>query len=216
MPQYHYMIIESIYLIIGLLSIINTVKTWKDNRNRILIAISIYIGAILVRSILDVFIYLFDINLDFLIVGYVSIGQIIGNILFLIQLNFVFFLKKLTKLYTLPFIIAFYLIVGRILVNSSLPFIIYAMIFGYGSAYILIRDGKSKRIGFAVGMGLFFLFWGLSQTIQLDVFFISSRLIAIITLFLGTIGFYEKYVFPDQEEERKVMATWIAKIVVKE
>ncbi|MFX0024125.1 MAG: hypothetical protein ACFE9S_17490, partial [Candidatus Hermodarchaeota archaeon] len=168
------------------------------------------------KSIIDILFYLLDLNLDIVVIGYVTIGQMIGNILFIIQLEFIFFLKKLTKYYTLPFVIAFYLIAGRILVNSSIPFILYAMLVGYGSAYLLIRDGKKKQNGLAAGMGSFFLFWALGQTIPLDIFFIFCRLIAMIMFFLGTKGFYEKYVFPDLEEEQKIMGTWISKFVVKE
>jgi hypothetical protein len=216
MPQFLYIIVESLYFILGLFSIITTLKTWRDNKNRILLAISVYIGAILLKSIIDILFYLLDLNLDIEVIGFVTIGQIIGNILFIVQLEFIFFLKKLTKYYTLPFIIAFYLIAGRIIVNSSIPFISYAMIVGYGSAYILIRDGKKKQNGLAVGMGLFFLFWALGQTIPLEVFFIFCRLSAMIMLFLGTRNFYEKYVFPDLEEEQKIMGSWITKFVVKE
>jgi len=216
MPEFHYVIIESLYFIFGLLSIINTSKIWRDNKNRILLAISIYICALLIRSILDIYIYLLDLNIDVAFIGYVTIGQIIGNILFVIQLEFIFYLKKLTKLYTLPFIIAFYIIAGRILIDSPMPFITYAMIVGYGSAYLLIKDGKKKQNGLAVGMGLFFLIWALGQTIPFDRLFIFCRLIGMIFLFLGTKGFYEKYVFLDQEEEQKIMGTWISKLVVKD
>ncbi|MFX1277994.1 MAG: hypothetical protein ACFFA3_01160 [Promethearchaeota archaeon] len=216
MPQFLYMIIEGMYFIFGLLSIKITLNTWKDNKNRILIAISVYMIAVLMKSVIDMLFYLLDLNLDVEIIGYVTIGQIIGNILFVIQLEFIFFLKKLTKLYTLPFIIAFYLIAGRIQVNSALPFIIYAMLVGYGSAYLLIKDGKRKLNGQAVGMGLFFLLWALGQTVPIEVFFIFCRLFAMILLFLGTKGFYEKYIFPDLEEEKKIMGAWIAKFVIKD
>jgi len=210
------MIIEGLYFIFGTLSINIILNAWKDNKNRILIAISIYMIAVLMKSIIDMLFYLLDLNLDVEIIGYVTIGQIIGNILFVIQLEFMFFLKKLIKLYTLPFIIAFYLITGRILVNSPLPFIIYAMLVGYGSAYLLIKDGKRKLNGLAVGMGLFFLLWALGQTIPVEVFFLFCRLFAMIMLFLGTKGFYEKYIFPDLEEEKKIMGVWIAKFVIKD
>ncbi|MFW9829244.1 MAG: hypothetical protein ACFFEY_16840 [Candidatus Thorarchaeota archaeon] len=102
------------------------------------------------------------------------------------------------------------------LVDSPIPFISYAMLVSYGSAYYLIKDGKTMRNGLAIGMGLFFLFWGMGQSIPLEVLFLYFRLIAMIFLFLGTRGFYEKYVFPDQEEEQKIMGSWIAKFVVKD
>jgi len=99
-----------------------------------------------------------------------------------------------------------------------MPFIIYAMIVGYGSAYILIRDGKKRQNGLAIGMGLFFLLWGLGQTIapRTPIIFSGFRLAAMIALFAGTRGFYEKYVWPDTIKEEKIMNTWITKLVVKE
>ena len=218
MAEWTYLVIESVYFILGILSMRNTLRDWKENKNRILIAISAYIAAVLLRSIVDIITYVSDLNLDGVLFGYITIGILIGNILFIIQLEFMFFLKKLNKLYTLPIIISFYIIFGRALVNSSMPFILYAMIVSYGSAYILIRDGKRRHNGLAVGMGLFFLIWGLGQTIgpSTPIIFISFRTVAMLTLFAGTKGFYERYIWPDSKKEEKIMNTWITKLVMKE
>ncbi|MHA1375219.1 MAG: hypothetical protein ACTSR7_13110, partial [Promethearchaeota archaeon] len=156
MPQFLYLGFEVVYFLLGILSMINTLRSWRENKNRILIAISIYVGSVLMRSILDMVTYSADLNLDFIIAGTLTFGQVIGNVLFIIQVEFVLYLKKQTKFYTVPFIISFYLIVGRILVDSAIPFIIYAMIVSYGSAFNLIKDGRKKRNGLAIGMGLFF------------------------------------------------------------
>ena len=216
MPQYPFLVLEASYFILGVLALKNILKNWRENKNRALLAISVYMVAILARSLLDVLIYFFDLNLDLPVIGYLLLGTIIGNVLFIIQLEFMFYLQKLTKLYTLPPIIAFYLMAGRAIIDSSVPFIIYAMIVGYGSAFFLIKEGRQKRNGLAVGMGLFFLFWAIGQTIPVETFFVASRLIAMISLYLGTRGFYEKYVFPDMQQEEKIISTWISKIVVKE
>lgn len=216
MPQFPFLTFEVIYFIIGLLAVINTLKRWKENKNRILVAISVYVIAILMRSLLDIFIYAADFELDFIVAGYVTFGQIIGNFLFIVQVEFVLYLKKFTKLYTIPFIIAFYIIMGRILVDSIIPFIIWAMIVSYASAYNLIKDGRKKRNGLAVGMGFFFLLYGIGATLNIEVLFVAIRTVAMITLYLGTIGFYEKYVWPDQKVEEKILTTWISKLVIKE
>jgi len=186
------------------------------NKNRILMAASIYVAAILVRSVIDIAIYSFDLDIDIKIAGGLSIGMILGFILFTIQLEFMFYLKDLPKLYILPLISSFYLALGRVLVDTSMPFIIYAMIVSYGSAYFLIKDGRKSRNGLAIGMGLFFFIWGLGQLFQIEVVFISFRIVAMVALLLGTRGFYEKYVFVNIEEEQRIMGTWIAKLVVKE
>ena len=216
MPELGFLIIEIAYFVLGVISVITMVKHWKMNSNRMLIAISIYIIAVLFRSIIDIAIYSFDLNIDINVAGGLTIGMIMGFILFTIQLEFLFYLKDLPKLYTLPLIISLYLAIGRTLVDTTMPFIIYAMIVSYGSAFYLIKDGRKSRNGLAIGMGLFFLFWGLGSTFQIEALFVALRFTAMVALLLGTRGFYEKYVFINVEEEQKIMGTWIAKLVVKE
>ncbi|NVM18450.1 MAG: hypothetical protein HWN80_12100 [Candidatus Lokiarchaeota archaeon] len=216
MAEYGFLIVEIVYFALGIMTILKTLKDWKVNKNRMLIAISVYITAILVRSLIDIGVFAFGFDVDINIVGGLDVGMTMGFILFTIQLEFMFYLMDLPKLYTLPVIITFYLMIGRILVDVSMPFIIYAMITGYGSAFFLIRDGRKSRNGLAIGMGLFFLFWDLGSTFQIEILFVFLRLLAMIALFLGTKGFYEKYVFVNVEEEQKIMGTWIAKLVVKE
>jgi hypothetical protein len=216
MPEIGFLIGEIAYFIMGVISVVTMIKHWKMNSNRMLVAVSIYICAVLVRSIIDVAIYAFDLNIDVLVAGGLTIGMILGFILFTIQLEFLLYLKDLPKLYTLPLVSSFYLALGRTLVDTSMPFIIYAMIVSYGSAYFLIKDGRKSRNGLAIGMGLFFLIYGLGQMFQFEFIFVTTRIVAMIALLLGSRGFYEKYVFVNVEEEQKIMGTWIAKLVVKE
>ncbi len=216
MANFSLLIIEIIYFTMGLMTILTTLKHWKTNKNRMLIAVAIYISAVLVRSVIDVAVYALEFDIDVKVAGGLTIGMIMGFILFTIQLEFMFYLMNLPKLYTLPIIVSTYLIMGRILVDSSMPFIIYAMVTSYGSAFFLIKDGRKSRNGLAIGMGLFFFIWGLGQLFQIEIVFISFRLVAMLALLLGTRGFYEKYVFVNIEEEQKIMGTWIAKLVVKE
>ena len=216
MAEIALLVMELVYFIMGAMAIFTTLKHWKVNKNRMLMAATIYISAVLVRSIIDIAIYSFDLDIDIQVAGGLTIGMILGFILFTIQLEFMFYLKDLPKLFTLPLITSFYLAIGRVLIDSATPFIVYAMIVSYGSAYFLIQDGRKSRNGLAIGMGLFFLIWGIGQLFQIEVVFISFRIVAMLALFLGTRGFYEKYVFVNVEEEQKIMGTWIAKLVVKE
>ncbi|MHA2288997.1 MAG: hypothetical protein ACXABG_09430 [Promethearchaeota archaeon] len=216
MAEFGFLVIEIVYFVMGILTILTTLRHWRANKNRMLIAVSIYIAAVLVRSIIDMAVYAFNFDIDVQLAGGLTIGMIMGFTLFTIQLEFMFYLMDLPKLYTLPVIVSTYLLVGRILVDSSMPFIIYAMITSYGSAFFLIKDGRKGRNGLAIGMGLFFLIWGLGSTFQVETLFVILRLVAMIALLLGARGFYEKYVFVNVEEEQKIMGTWIAKLVVKE
>ena len=215
MPQYDLLVFEIILFTFGVLALSNIITNWKQNKNRILIAISIYLISVLLRSIIDMVIYLLDINLDVKFIGYLPIGQILANLLLVIQLEFMFYLKKLTKFYSFPPVMAFYILVGRVLVDSGFVFIIYITIATFGSAYFLIKDGRSKRNGLAVGMGLFFIMWGVGQMIPIPMVLEVFKVTGMIAMYLGTRGFYERYIFVNVQEEEKIISTWISKLVVK-
>jgi hypothetical protein len=216
MPQYDLLVFEIMLFTFGVLALSNIIKNWKQNKNRILIAISIYLISVLLRSTIDVVIYLFDINLDVKVIGYLTFGLILANLLLAIQLEFMFYLKKLTKFYSFPPIMAFYILAGRVLVDSGIVFIIYITIATFFSAYFLIKDGRNKRNGLAVGMGLFFIMWGVGQMIPIPIALEIFKIIGMIAMYLGTRGFYERYIFVNVQEEEKIISTWISKLVVKD
>ena len=216
MAQYELVIFELIVSTIGILALSNVIKNWRQNKNRILIAISIYLISVLMRSIIDVVIYLFDINLDVKFIGYLSFGLILANLLLVIQLEFMLYLKKLTKFYSFPPVMAFYILAGRILIDSGVFFIVYITIATFCSAYFLIKDGRNKHNGLAVGMGLFFIMWGVGQMTPIPMVLAIFKVIGMIAMYLGTRGFYERYVFVNVQEEEKIISTWISKLVVKD
>ncbi|NVM46931.1 MAG: hypothetical protein HWN79_18650, partial [Candidatus Lokiarchaeota archaeon] len=69
MPEVGFLIVEITYFILGVISVIPMIKHWKMNSNRMLIAVSIYIIAVLLRSIIDIAIYSFDLDIDILVAG---------------------------------------------------------------------------------------------------------------------------------------------------
>ncbi len=216
MPDLQYSIFEGLIILFGVLSLIPVFRNWKESKNRMYIAIFVYNIGVIGYSFINVLTYILEIDTNVYLVGGLRFGYILGYILFTIQFEFMLYLRGLTKLYTLPFILSFYLMIGNILNTSVMPFIIYAVIVSYTPAYFLLRDGKKKRNGLAFGMGLFFLTWGIGQIIPVEIVMEIFRVIAIFMFFLGTRGFYEKYIFVNQEEEQKIMGTWISKFVVKE
>ena len=216
MVQLDLLIPELMILALGIVALVPTIRKWKDSKNRMYMAVIVYTSAVIGFAFFQAMAGLLDFDTNIKLMGALRIGFILGYTLFLIQFEFILYLRAYVKFYSLPFIITFYLIAGNLLIDSSMSFIIYAMILSYTPAYILLRDGKRNRNGLAIGMGLFFLIWGLGQTIPIILITGILKVIATITLLLGTRGFYEKYVFLDQEEEQKIMGTWIAKFVVKD
>ncbi|MFX0175150.1 MAG: hypothetical protein ACFE85_02850 [Candidatus Hodarchaeota archaeon] len=216
MAQLELVIPEIMIVALGIVALIPNIKKWKDSKNRMYMAVIVYTVAVISHAFFETIAGLLDVNTNIKFISSLRIGYVIGYVLFIIQFEFMLYLRALVKLYSLPFIITFYLIVGNIIIDNSMPFIIYAMILSYGPAYILLRDGKRNRNGLAIGMGLFFLIWGSGQMMP-NLFVVGIfKVVATCTLVLGSKGFYEKYIFLNQEEEQKIMGTWIAKFVVKE
>jgi len=216
MANIHYSIFELIMIAFCILTLVPILKSWRDTKNRMYMAVMILTFGIIGYSLINFFTFILEVDTNAYVIGGLRIGYILGYILATIQFEFMLYLRRLIKLYTLPFIIAFYLILGNILVINSVPFILYLTFVGYVPAYFLIRDGKRKHNGLAFGMGLLFLVWGIGQAIPVIIVVEIFRTIAIILFFLGTRGVYEKYFFPIQEEEEKIMGTWISKLVIKE
>jgi len=213
-----YNLIATELLVIGLMiaALIPCIKRWRDTKNRMYVAVSIYTISVLIYGGFELMALILQINTNIYLIGGLKIGFIFGYILFLVQFEFMLYLRGLKRFYIVPFIITFYLVTGNLLVINAMPFIIYAVILSYTPAYILLRDGKKNRNGVAIGMGLFFLFWGFGQMFQMPLMFEIFKIIASATFLLGTKGFYEKYIFPNQEEEQKIIGTWISKFVIKE
>jgi len=214
--QYHLIATEILVITLMIIALIPCIKRWRDSKNRMYVAVSIYTIAVIIHGGFELMAYILQIDTNIYLVGGLRIGFIIGYLLFLVQFEFMLYLRGLKRFYILPVIITFYLVAGNLLIINAMPFIIYAVLLTYTPAYMLLKDGKRNRNGIAVGMGLFFLFWGLGQTITMPFMFEVFKIIAAITFLLGTKGFYEKYVFPNQEEEQKIIGTWISKFVVKD
>ena len=97
--------------------------------------------------------------------------------------------------------------------TNRFDFLVAIVFMLFSFIYVIIQD-DSWMVFF--GMGLFFLIWGIGQAIPVEMVMEIFRAIAIYVFFLGTRGFYEKYIFVNQEEEQKIVGTWIAKFVAKE
>ncbi len=216
MSNLAYSICEIIIIIFCVLTLFPIIQSWRDTKNRMYIAVFTLTLGIIGYSIANLLTYLFEIDTTAYLIGGLRFGYILGYMLATIQFEFMLYLRRLIKLYTLPFIIAFYLMLGNILVINSIPFIIYLAFITFVPAYILLRDGKRKHNGLAFGMGMLFLLWGIGQMFPITIVIALFRTVAVFSFFLGTRGFYEKYIFPRQEEEEKIMGTWISKLVVKD
>jgi hypothetical protein len=93
--------------------------------------------------------------------------------------------------------------------------IIYATLIGFIIPFVLLREGRRSRNGLAFGLGLFFLIYGISKMVQIEVISDVLRIFGGIVTTLSAVGFFEKFIFVDREREEKIKGAWISKIVEK-
>ena len=74
MVEWIFLGIEAVYFSLGTLAMIRTLRNWKENKNRILIAISVYMVAVLVRSLIDIIIYITGFTLDVILAGTLTVS----------------------------------------------------------------------------------------------------------------------------------------------
>lgn len=215
MTQLFYSIFETLIIILSTFSLLPIHKKWRETKNRMYLAVIALIVGIMVYSIVNLISLLSDFDTTVYLIGGLRFGYVLGYMLATIQFEFMLYLKRLIKFYTLPLITGAYLILGHILVINSIPFIIYLAFIGYIPPFILLIDGKRNHNGLAFGIGFLFLLWGIGQSIPEITTSTIFRTVAVFLLLLGTIGFYEKYLFSIEEDEKKILGTWISKIVVK-
>lgn len=206
-------ITELIIISLALICIFPMVKRWEETKNRVYIAISVYMSAISSYSVILLLSYIFNIDTKVKFIGYLPIGFFLGYLMFTIQAVFLLYVMGWKRLYSFPFIASFYLCCVNILVDTSIHFIIYAMIISWVPAFFFMRQGRRTRNGIAFGMGLFLLIWGLGQSVPIPIVFQFFRITALCIFYLGVRGFFEKYIFVDEKEETKIKSVWITKFV---
>ncbi len=157
-----------------------------------------------------------EFNVSIVIGGNLTIGLALAFFTNTIQVEFVLYLRKYNKLYTLPVIATLYIAFGLLLNGSTIIFVLYSMVVGFGFSSVLIRDGKKQRNGLAMGMGIFFLIYGIGAMLRSDMLLDIFRVAGVLVFFVSSTGFFEKYVFVNEDVEKRIMGTWISKLVVKE
>lgn len=206
-----FLVLEVIFLIFCVITILVILKTYLENRESVYIGLMIFFAAMLFNSIFRVT-NLFFINLNLNFGARLSFSNIIALIIFDIQLLFFLYLKKIKKLYYLPFVASFYIGFGLFINDSLIFFISYAVIIGFIIPIILLREGRKTRNGLAFGLGLFFLIYGLGKMIQIPLIPEVLRIVGMIVSTLAVLEFFDKYLFHDKEEKERIKSAWISKL----
>ena len=209
-----FIVLEVISLIFFAITEVLIIRNYRESKNKIYYVLIVYFAALLFISIFRLT-NLFNLTLDLTFGARLSFSNIFALMIFNIQSTFILYLKNLKKLYTLPYIASFYIGFGLIVSNTLIALIFYATLIGLVIPLVLLREGSKSRNGLAFGLGLFFLIYGVSKMIQIEIISDILRIIGGIVTTLATIGFFEKFVFVDKEQEEKMKGAWISKLVEK-
>lgn len=208
------LIMQIIYISFCTLSLFQVKKKWREDKNKMYLIIILYIVLLVLVSLIYIMAIFTEFNTSIVIGGNLTVGLALAFFTNAIQVEFVLYLRKYNKFYTLPLIATLYIAFGLLLNSSTIIFVLYSMVVGFGFSSVLIRDGKKQRNGLAMGMGIFFLIYGigamLGNSMLLDIF----RVAGVVVFFVSSTGFFEKYVFVNEEIEERIMKTWISKLVV--
>ncbi|MHA1986534.1 MAG: hypothetical protein ACW98D_07845 [Promethearchaeota archaeon] len=209
-----FIVLEVISFIFFAITEVLIIRSYRESKNKIYYVLIVYFAALLFISLFRLT-NLFNLTLDLTFGARLSFSNIFALMIFNIQSTFILYLKNLKKLYTLPYIASFYIGFGLIASNTLIALIFYATLIGLVIPLVLLREGSRSRNGLAFGLGLFFLIYGVSKMIQIEIISDILRIIGGIVTTLATIGFFEKYIFVDKDQEEKMKGAWISKLVEK-
>jgi len=210
------LIMQVLYISFCALSIFQVTKKWREDKNKMYLVIILYIVTLVLVSLMYIMAIFTEFNTSIVIGGNLTVGLALAFFTNVVQVEFVLYLRKYNKLYTLPLIATLYIAFGLLLNGSTIFFVIYAMIVGFGFSSVLIRDGKKQRNGLAMGMGIFFLIYGIGSMFRNEMLLDIFRVAGVVIFYMSSTGFFEKYVFVNEDVEKRIMGTWISKLVVTE
>ena len=210
------LIMQVLYISFCALSIFQVTKKWREDKNRMYLVINLYIMVLALVSLLYISTIFTDFNTSIVISGKLTIGLALAFVSNTIQVEFMLYIRKYNKFYTFPLIVTLYIAFGLMLNSTTIFFVLYSLFVGFGLSIVLIRDGKKQLNGLAMGMGIFFLIYGIGSMLRNDTLLDIFRVVGMFVFYMASTGFFEKYVFVNEAVEERIMGTWISKLVVKE
>lgn len=209
--------LEIIIIFLVIISINPIIRKLKQTKNKIYLGVILFQIAILTYSITQLYIYYYGTIQTF--GAALDLTSILWLLIITLEIQFFLYLKNLKKLYTLPFIISFFIAAGLVLIADMNPLIYYSILSVFFIGFLLIREGYKNRNGIPFSLGLLIILMGMG--FLLNQFLINELIRSIFWIigmsffFLGSWGFFDKYILIDKLEEQKIKNTWIARLVIE-
>ncbi len=143
------------------------------------------------------------------------------------QFQFVLYILRKYKFYSLPAILLFFVSLGLYQYRSTVAYNLIILPTSYLTLSIFLRKGITNRDGFLFGIGMFCLFdygnayftysvmrygFNLGGSI-LYLTMIVFAVFAVVFLNLGTWGWLDRHVFYDKEREKQIKNAWVSRLI---
>jgi len=156
---------------------------------------------------------------DEIIIGEsLSIKIILTLVILFIPLEFLFYLLGWRKLYSLPTVLGFYILLNLFLEDVILYYRIATITIGAISFFTLLYQGIKRKNGEVVSFAFVFMY-GLSYFPITQFLGLLFQFIGLAFILLGVSGLIDRYILLDEQTQEKVKNiknTWIAKRVIDE
>ncbi|TFF97182.1 MAG: hypothetical protein EU547_05040 [Promethearchaeota archaeon] len=144
-----------------------------------------------------------------------SVLVILTVIILFIPLEFLFYLLRWKKLYSLPIVLGFFIFLNLFLEDVIIFYRIGTIIIGAISFFTLIYEGIKRKNGDIMSFAFVFMY-GLAYFPITQILGLTFQFIGLAFLLIGTSGLIDKYVLVDditQQKVENIKNTWIAKRV---
>ncbi|MBN2154177.1 MAG: hypothetical protein JW839_22170 [Candidatus Lokiarchaeota archaeon] len=143
------------------------------------------------------------------------------------QLQFVLYIMRKYKFYSVPAILTFFLSLGLFQYDSTIAYNVVMIPLCYTASFLFLWKGVKNRDGLTFSLGMFSLFdYGIPYFIYSPVKYMGNMggamvyapflicaLISVAFLNLGTWGWLDKHVFYDKERERRIKNAWVSRLI---
>ncbi len=143
------------------------------------------------------------------------------------QFQFVLYILRKFKFYSLPVILLFFVSLGLFQYHDTTAYNLIVIPISYVTLSLFMRKGMVNRDGFLFAIGMFALFdygnayftyslmrhgFNLGGSI-LYVVMHAFAVFAVAFLNLGTWGWLDKHVFYDKEREKQIKNAWVSRLI---
>ncbi|MEX2683421.1 MAG: hypothetical protein Q6373_017730 [Candidatus Sigynarchaeota archaeon] len=221
-----------IYLILAIIAQVPVSRKRKQGIHSFNKSFQIWLTFTVTMTMCRFFEYIQVINMglppgSFYIGAALSTWYLIPMLSVMAQLQFVLYIMRKYKFYSVPSILTFFLALGLFQYDNPTAYNVIMIPIAYITPALFLWKGIKNRDGFTFSLGLFSLLdYGIPYFIHSPMRFMAHMggaliyapfficaLFAVAFLNLGTWGWLDKHVFFDKERERRIKNAWVSRLI---